>query len=124
MVITYRKLKGSPLSIDELDQNFRELHERLEKLETQAGEGAFGGLKKISQEGQEIVFEDTQGGELGRFKAPVLRFNPTGEWQKGKEYQIYDLVAYDKKIFYCTKAHLSSSTYTDDSKNWVLFLTL
>lgn len=35
MPITYRLLKGAPLSAEELDQNFRELLARLEACEAQ-----------------------------------------------------------------------------------------
>ncbi|HBN22884.1 MAG TPA: hypothetical protein DD412_06585 [Holosporales bacterium] len=55
MTITYRNLKGAPLSADELDQNFKELHERLEKLEETVLPLSQGGVTRITQEGAELL---------------------------------------------------------------------
>ena len=47
-MITYRKDKGSPLTITEVDNNFKELNDRLQTLEDSSFEG---GIDKIYLDG-------------------------------------------------------------------------
>lgn len=68
MTITYRSEKGSPLTSDEIDTNFRELATRLTHLEdhTETAEG----LDKIHLEGDQLTFTGTLGKTFGTFTLP------------------------------------------------------
>tara|TARA_R110002095_G_scaffold186939_3_gene164243 strand:- start:210 stop:587 length:378 start_codon:yes stop_codon:yes gene_type:complete len=118
MTITYRNLKGAPLSADELDQNFRELHERLEKLEENTGTHSHGGISQITQDGADIVFESAVGGVLGRFTLPSLHMRPRGSWSAHEDYLFYDLCLFEGKTYFCKKPHKSGDTFVESVENW------
>jgi hypothetical protein len=68
MTIIYRHEKGSPLTVQEIDGNFRELETRINTLsETQEH---VEGLGKISLEGDQIRFTGTFGADFGSFTLP------------------------------------------------------
>ncbi len=115
MTITYRNLKGAPLSADELDQNFRELHQRLEELE----EGkASAGVRKITQEGPDILFESTTGEILGRVTVPLMHFRPRGPWASRENYLFYDLCLFEEKTYLCKTPHKSGDDFESGRAYW------
>lgn len=118
MTITYRNLKGAPLSADELDQNFKELHQRLEKLEENILPLTQGGVARITQKGAEILFESASEETLGKVTLPSLRFRPRGFWALQKDYLFYDICFFEGKIYCCKTAHKSSESFEDDSSKW------
>jgi len=70
MTIIYRAEKGSPLSIDEIDGNFRALDKRLKSLEDHPERGE--GLGKIDLRDNQITFRGTFGTDFGTFPFPSL----------------------------------------------------
>ena len=123
MAIPYRNLKGAPLSTEELDHNFRELHQRLEALETSPSLQRHGGIERIYQEGGEVVFENTLREVLGRLALPQLRLNPRGIWAAGEDYAFYDLCIVAGKTYLCTEAHQSSALFETDGAHWALIFS-
>ena len=124
MSITYRNLKGSPLSADELDQNFRDLHERLEYLETSFNRQNLGGIAQIFQEGSEIFFENTAGDIMGRLKFPQLQLNPRGAWSPHTEYAFYDVCLFNGKSYLCNTAHQSAESFEEHSRQWDVIFSM
>ncbi len=120
MTITYRNLKGSPLSADELDQNFKELHERLEKLEEYVLPLHQGGVAQITQQGADIIFESAFGEVLGRIRLPSLCFRPQGLWEAQRDYLFYDLCLLEGKTYCCKTPHKSGEAFVEDSAKWEL----
>lgn len=115
MPITYRQEKGSPLTVQEIDGNFKELETRLKILEEnpEAGEG----IEKIHMEGDQITFTGTFGKDFGTFTLPKPSLNPCGPWSPQKPYRKLDLVTVDNALYWCTADHLSS-LWSEEGPFW------
>lgn len=70
MPLTYRSLKGAPLTADEIDGNFKDLETRLKQIEDhpEAGES----LEKIQLDGDQITFTGSFGMDFGTFTLPKI----------------------------------------------------
>lgn len=125
MTITYRLLKGSPLTAQELDTNFRDLETRVEFLENLISQGHQGGIKGIRLEGRDLLFENQHGETLGQVSLPLPQFRPTGVWKSQTLYAPHDLCVGDTQATYCClKAHTSSQTFEQDQAHWeIIFKT-
>ena len=66
MPLTYRHQKGAPLTVEELDGNFKELEARIQILENHTGET----LGKIELEGDQLSFMGSLGTHFGTFTLP------------------------------------------------------
>lgn len=66
MTLTYRHQKGAPLTVEELDGNFKEIDNRLQQLENHMGET----LGKIELEGNQLSFMGSLGTHFGTFTLP------------------------------------------------------
>lgn len=89
MTIVYRSEKGSPLTKEELDDNFHDLDDRVEILET---EGPLGIASIESEDGTSLTITLTDNTEQGPFPLPVATFNPAGEWTNSTPYAYLDIV--------------------------------
>lgn len=116
MTITLRSEKGAPLTIEELDENFKELNERLTALEQ--GKFAVESLGSINVEGQEIVFTSTLGKELGRCALPEPSLQGRGNWRGRLNYCQGDIVRFQDRIFLCRQNHTSDLSPDRDEGNW------
>ncbi len=99
MAIVWRQTKGSPLTSDELDQNFLELDQRLAALEK--GAGSAEGLARVEQEGDWMIFLGTRGSVLGKVRIPRAPFRPAGPWKSMDIYQPGDVVQHKNTLFLC-----------------------
>lgn len=115
MTMTYRNLKGAPLSADELDQNFRELHQRLERLEAKP---LASGIANITQEGPDIIFKNAAGESMGRFTVPLLKLRPRGPWIPQETYLFYDLCLFEGKTYLCHTPHKSGDNFASGHVYW------
>lgn len=115
MTIIYRAQKGAPLTIEELDGNFKDLEKRLETVEDPASPE--GGISHIRLEGDELVFEGSQGISLGRVRLPLPHFHGRGEWQPSNNYNLYDLVRYEDTLYLCLQAH-QSNHFDQEREYW------
>jgi len=118
MTITYRNLKGEPLSADELDQNFKELHERLEKVEKDIQPLSLGGIESITQEGADIIFKSKSGELLGRVTLPSLILRPRGLWVAQRDYLFYDICLFGGKTYCCKTPHKSADSFETNLDKW------
>jgi len=117
MPITYRQQKGSPLTTEEIDENFRELESRLNALtdNPEVGEG----LGKVHLEGDQISFTGTFGADFGTFTLPKATLNPCGEWAAQTPYKKHDMVTIETRLYCCTQEHMST-TWAQDASFWKL----
>lgn len=116
MTITLRSEKGAPLTIEELDENFKELNDRLIALEQ--GKFAVESLGSIDIEGQEIVFTSTLGRELRRCSLPAPALQGRGSWGKRQNYCQGDMVRFQDRVFFCRQNHTSDLSPDLDEDNW------
>ena len=101
-MITYRLEKGAALSILEIDNNFRELENRLKDLEDKEFQGTF----EIEQKEDVLIFKHN--------KQPISqvilpKFQPIfkGAWVKNCNYRIGVWVYEDQKLYACKVPHIS-----------------
>lgn len=73
MTLIYRDEKGSPLTIQEIDGNFRELETRINTLSDAQEQTE--GLGKISIEGDQIRFTGIFGTDFGSVTLPKAQLN-------------------------------------------------
>jgi hypothetical protein len=125
MTITYRAEKGSPLTAQEIDGNFKELETRLNTLEDRPEGGE--SIGKIHVEGDQIHFLGTFGTDFGIFTLPKANLNPCGQWGAQMPYKKLDLVTFNSSLenalYCCTTDHISTE-WTQDRSLWKLLLSL
>jgi len=114
MPIIYRRDKGGPLTIEEVDGNFANLDRRLQHLET-AGIQAEG-IGRIRQEGEIIEITGTRGTIFGRFILPKVIPNPKGAWQTDTHYALLDWVQREGGLYACVLPH-HSRLFADDLRS-------
>lgn len=115
MPITYRAEKGSPLSVEEIDGNFRELDNRLKNLEENPEVGE--SIGKIQVEGDQIHFRGTFATDFGTFTLPSPTLKLKGKWMIQTFYQTLDLVTHETGLYSCLHAH-TSITWEQDINAW------
>lgn len=106
MPIIYRLEKGAPLSLGEIDGNFRELDTRVHILENQQS-NEIGNLR-FSVRGFELVIETRDGQLLHRIPLPKPQFHHKGLWAEQALYELYDLVHYQQSLYFCIQPHEST----------------
>lgn len=116
MPIVYRQDKCGPLSIEELDSNFRHLDERLRTLEasTILGEG----VDRIEQDGDVVTIITQFGRVLGKFILPKCYPSVQGKWRSNTPYVKNDWVYLGKAMYICVNPHNSSESLEMDAHNW------
>lgn len=124
MAIIYRLEKGSPLTTEEMDNNFRELHQRLEKLEYRQADTGVGWGGHIELQGDTLIFLSATDDILSQIKLPLPYFHPRGQWQSQQTYAAYDVVNTGKQAYCCLNAHKSSEQFSQDQHHWRLLLDL
>ncbi len=112
-MITYRLEKGAPLTIEELDENFKTLETSIENLQAQIAPIE---LKAI-QDGDVLIFKNNTE-DIGHIVLPKFAPNFKGKWQALGSYQTGDWVFFAKKLYACIKTH--AATETIDEQNWIL----
>lgn len=119
-MITYRTDKGAPLTIEEMDGNFRDIESRLKVLEThlEAGEG----IGKILVQGETMNILGTFGTDFGTFPLPKASLKLRGPWMSQTPYQTLDLVTQGHGVYCCSQDHLST-LWEQDSHAWQEILT-
>lgn len=112
MGIIYRENKGSPLTVQEIDNNFRYLDERLTAVESGIGQSSEG-ISHIEQDGTVIRFIGTSGSVLGEVDIPS-GINYTGDWVSQKSYKKGDVIFYQNSSFVAAVAHTSGDDFIAD----------
>jgi hypothetical protein len=106
MPIIYRRDKGGPLTIEEVDGNFADLDRRLRLLETEGIQAE--GIGRIRQEGEIIIITGTRGTAFGRLTLPKVIPNPKGAWKTDTAYAVLDWVQRERNLYACVLPHRSA----------------
>ena len=116
MTIIYRESKGAPLTATEIDGNFHELVQRIEKLENL--DTVREDLIHIKQEADELTFISNLGIELGRARLPTLTMTPRGSWLANTQFMNNDIITHDHAAYLCVKSH-KSNNFDNDQQYWL-----
>lgn len=119
MPITYWKDKRSPLTIEEMDQNFETLEKRILDLEKHplAGES----IERIEQQSDQIRIVGTYGKTWGPFQLPKFLPRLMGEWGENKEYMYLDIIHHAGKSYICKDNH-KSTNFSTQAAHWQLLM--
>ncbi|MGL4371248.1 MAG: hypothetical protein ACRCTK_01135 [Alphaproteobacteria bacterium] len=119
-MLIYRSVKGSPLTHEEVDNNFRELATRLETLETSPPDAE--GLASIQVEQSELRFQGSRGTSFGSFSLPKLFWNPRGVWKANTAYVALDVTSFQDALYVCKTSHTSGASFSETA--WTLLFSL
>lgn len=121
MPIIYRTEKGSPLSVVEIDGNFKELNDRLTYLEEHPETGE--GIERITVKEDQMTITGAFGTDFGTFSLPKALLNPCGPWSTQVLYQKLHMVTFENILFCCVKEH-TSTAWEQDKGMWQEILSL
>jgi hypothetical protein len=110
-MLIYRAVKGSPLTHEEVDGNFRELTTRLETLETSPPDAE--GLASVQVEQGELRLQGNRGTFLGSFSLPKLFWNPRGVWKANTSYFSLDVTSFKEALYVCKTSHTSGANFSE-----------
>ncbi|BDB95920.1 hypothetical protein [Candidatus Hydrogenosomobacter endosymbioticus] len=109
MTIVYRSEKKAPLTADEVDGNFRDLDERLSKLEKSVQVGIPESIASVKVDQGKLHIFGTKGTKLSEVDVPVLSWRPRGMWQQKESYNSMDVVYYQDSLHLCLAYHVSDN---------------
>lgn len=116
MPIIYREEKGAPLTITELDGNFRFVAEKLDEHEEQISH--ISGVASVTNEAEELIFRNIAGDELYRLSIPIPQFAFTGEWESGMAYIYGNIISKLGAKYVCLRPH-TSADWRAESEHWL-----
>lgn len=105
-MITCRLEKGAPLSILEIDTNFRELEQRLNAMEDQP----ITPVLAIEQQEDVLIFK-MDGAVISHIVLPKFQPLLKGEWKKDTSYRVGTWVYYNHTLYACQVPHTSGETF-------------
>jgi hypothetical protein len=114
-MMTYRLEKGAPLSILEIDTNFRELEQRLNELEDHPITPVIG----IEQQEDVLIFK-VDGEVISHIVLPKFQPIFNGPWVKNTLYRVGCWAQHASKLYTCKVPHTSGETF--EPSFWVLIL--
>jgi hypothetical protein len=115
MTIIYRTTgawgagKGANLTPAEVDDNFYDLEQRVDSLETTPPEAV--SIDTIDVTGNLMTITLTDARALGPFILPAARFRWTGVWQPGLHYFENDVFTYNLEIYVVLVEHDADATF-------------
>ena len=116
MTLIFRASKGSPLTADEVDNNFKDLDQRLHALET--GRFTAEAIQEITLEQDQLIIKGSRGSVFGPFTLPTPLFKAKGEWQEDTPYTKGDVVQKDLNLYQARHDHVGDKVF--EAKNWQL----
>jgi hypothetical protein len=110
MTITYRLVKGSPLTFAEEDGNFSDLDGRVEALEDLTFANP---IDAITVSGNQMTFHYTTaaGGGSDTVTIPTAQWKGRGNWLPSTNYAVNDLVIDSSNLYLVQVAHLSATSF-------------
>lgn len=106
----YRSDKGSNLTADEVDGNFRELVNQINDILFNPPQA--NSIVSATQSGTDLYFQMQDGRQLGPISLPVLTFNFRGEYVPGALYAELDtFTASGYGLFSVRVAHTAPSSF-------------
>jgi hypothetical protein len=109
MIIVLRTVKGSNLTVAELDGNFTALDDRVSTLETSPPEAV--SIDTIEIVGNQITVTMTDATTRGPFQIPTATWHAKGEWTAATNYLAFDLVTNSGNLYLILRAHLSDAVF-------------
>lgn len=105
-MMTYRLEKGAPLSILEIDTNFRELEHRLNELE----DHPITPVINIEQQEDVLIFKiDSE--VISHVVLPKFQPIFNGPWVKNTLYRVGCWTQHENKLYTCKVPHTSRETF-------------
>ncbi|USO01468.1 MAG: hypothetical protein H6849_00150 [Alphaproteobacteria bacterium] len=117
MPIIYRNEKGSPLSIEEIDGNFRYLNAQL--VDQQEAISQIKRVTQVVREGSDLVFKDDADTVLYRVEIPLPRFSSRGSWCPSTVFVYGDIVHQNGDNYICLVTH-TAEIWDHERENWLL----
>jgi hypothetical protein len=110
MTLTYRLVKGSPLTFAEEDGNFSDLDGRVASLESASFANP---IDAVTVSGNQLTFHYTtaSGGGSDTVTLPTAQWNGRGNWLPSTVYSINDLVIDASRLYLVKIAHTSDLTF-------------
>lgn len=105
-MITYRLEKGAPLTILEIDNNFRELEQRLKTVEDQN----FDANLRVEQKEDVLVFH-CNFQEIAQVILPKFQPIFKGMWKANCNYHIGCWIYLNQKLYTCKTPHTSGTEF-------------
>ncbi len=105
-MITYRLEKGAPLSILEIDTNFRELEQRLSTLEDHPNTPVIA----VEQQEDVLIFK-VDGEVISHIVLPKFQPIFKGEWMKNTSYRVGTWVYCNHTLYACQVPHTSGENF-------------
>ncbi len=107
-MIIYRLVKGSPLTVTELDDNFHDVDDRITAIEDNPVEAR--SIDEITAVGSTLVILYTDSTE-DTVPIPVMTLRGRGNWAPFTAYLPNDLVTANSVIYLILFAHTSAATF-------------
>lgn len=114
-VITYRLVKGSELTKEELDDNFHNLDDRVAALETDFV--ANPQITEFRVEGEQFFVDFDDYSTLGPYDLPVVVPNPRGAWQPATTYIKHDWIYFDDVTYAVIFNHVSQAEFDPNAND-------
>ena len=114
MPLIFRNQKGSNLTADEVDGNFKYLHERLQQLEE--GIMAPETLEDITVSNGQITIKGSKGSVFGPFALPSASLSIKEAWSSQTPYSKNDLVQREGALYKARHSHKSDEVF--DPTSW------
>jgi hypothetical protein len=115
MPLVYRLEKGAPLTVEEVDGNFRDLEERLTVLEARTSTDE--GIERITVEEGAMVIHAGHGRTWGPFALPRFVPHYWREWEAGSAYGLGDWLSHGGHLYLCIHTHVGRD-FTADGAHW------
>lgn len=103
---------GANLAPEDIDENFWELDQRVETLETTPPVPI--SIDHFLIEGTLLTIILTNGTEHGPFVLPLAQWRWTGPWQPSTQYFVGDIVQNDGNLYFIRVQHISDTTFDPD----------
>jgi len=116
MAIILRSVKGSPLTVAELDGNFTDLDGRVVTLEG-AGSGKQIDFIEQVEGSNSITIHYTDSSTDGPFELGQFNFNFRGAWAADTIYTQYDVVTANGSVYLVLQTHTSESVFDAGASN-------
>lgn len=105
-MITYRLEKAEPLSVLEIDNNFRELEQRIKTLEGHATP-----TKLTIEQQEDVLIFKTNAETISHVVLPKFQPIFKGAWKQLTSYHIGCWVTTDQKLYACQSPHTSTQEF-------------
>jgi hypothetical protein len=109
MALIFWKTQKRPLRPEDVDNNFEELNERLEKLEKNPPQPDQ--IAHIRLKGNALIFEGTKGTIYPEIPLPFIGWKIKGAWASTTEYNANDIVQQDSCLYVCKQFHISENKW-------------